>query len=249
MQHKFTRTELIIGPQGLAKLTAAKVIVFGVGGVGSFVVEALARAGIGELILVDYDDICLTNINRQLHALHSTVGQAKVEVMRQRLHDINPDLKVTAIKEFYGPEQADRLLTSDLTYVVDAIDSVSSKVSLVVECKARGIPIIASMGAGNKLHPIAFRVADIADTTICPLAKAVRKLLRKQGIERGLKVVYSTEPPITPCEVEFDCKTDCVCPNQDGHCAKKRQIPGSISFVPSVVGLIIAGEVVNDILA
>lgn len=249
MQHKFSRTELIIGPEGLAKLAAAKVAVFGVGGVGSYTVEALARAGVGELVLIDYDEICLTNINRQLHALHSTVGEAKVEAMRKRILDINPKIKITAYKEFYNEENADRLLAPDLSYVVDAIDTVSSKVNLVVECNRRQIPIVCSMGAGNKLDPTRFQVADISQTQICPLAKAMRKLLRKQGIEKGVKVVYSPEPPLTPNRADVDCKVNCICPNRDGHCTKKKQIPGSISFVPSVVGLIIAGVVVNDILA
>lgn len=248
MQHKFSRTELIIGAGGLGKLSHSKVIVFGVGGVGSYTVEALARAGIGELVMVDYDDICLTNVNRQLHALHSTVGEAKVEVMKKRVLDINPGIKVSAAKEFFAQESADKFLTPDVTYVVDAIDTVSSKISLVVECKRRGIPIICSMGAGNKLDPGAFKVADIAETQICPLAKAMRKMLRKQGIERGVKVVYSPEVPLEPDKAFVDCKVNCICPNQDGHCTKKRKIPGSISFVPSVVGLIMAGVVVNDIL-
>ncbi|HEX3016170.1 MAG TPA: tRNA threonylcarbamoyladenosine dehydratase [Desulfobacteria bacterium] len=248
MQHKFSRTELIIGAQGLEKLANSKVVVFGVGGVGSYTIEALVRAGIGELVMVDYDEICLTNVNRQLHALHSTVGKTKVEVMKERALDINPGLKVSAVKEFYTSEAADKFLTPDVTYVVDAIDTVKSKISLVLECKRRDIPIICSMGAGNKLNPTAFKVADISETRICPLAKAMRKLLRKQGIERGVKVVYSAETPLTPNLAEFDCKVNCICPNKNGHCTKKRQIPGSISFVPSVVGLIIAGEVVNDIL-
>jgi len=248
MQHKFSRTELIIGSQGLKKLAGSKVIVFGVGGVGSFTVEALARAGVGELVLVDYDDICLTNLNRQLHALHSTIGETKVEVMKKRILDINPDIKATAVKEFYTKENADQFLTPDASYVVDAIDTVAGKISLITECKQRKIPVISSMGAGNKLDPTAFKVADISETRICPLAKAVRKLLRKQGIEKGVKVVYSPETPLEPKLAHVDCKTNCICPNQDGHCTKKRQIPGSISFVPSVVGLIIAGVVVNDLL-
>ncbi len=249
MQHKFSRTELIIGASGLEKLAQAKVVVFGVGGVGSFTVEALARAGVGELVMVDYDEICLTNVNRQLHALHSTVGEVKVEAMKKRVLDINPEIKVSALREFYSQDKADDFLTPDVSYVVDAIDTVKSKISLITECKKRDIPIISSMGAGNKLNPTAFKVADIAETTICPLAKAVRKLLRKQGIERGVKVVYSAEEPLEPNQAYVDCKVNCICPNRDGHCTKKRQIPGSISFVPSIVGLIIAGEVVNDILA
>jgi len=249
MQHKFSRTEMIIGSEGLELLASSKVVVFGVGGVGSYTIEGLARAGVGELVMVDYDDICLTNVNRQLHALHSTVGHSKVEAMKARVLDINPGIKVQAVKEFYSAENADSFLTPDVTYVVDAIDTVSGKVSLVVECRKRGIPIICCMGAGNKLDPSAFRVADLSETQVCPLAKAMRKLLRKQGIERGVKVVYSPEVPLEPDKAFVDCKVNCICPNQDGHCTKKRKIPGSISFVPSVAGLILAGVVVNDILA
>lgn len=248
MQHKFSRTEILIGKEGLEKLKNSTVMVFGVGGVGSFTVEALARAGVGHLILVDYDDICLTNINRQLHALHSTIGEAKVDVMKNRIKEINPEAEVEALKEFYSAEGADRLLGRQIDYVVDAIDTVSSKVSLVKECLTRGIPLISSMGAGNRITAENYKVTDISKTSGDPLAKAMRKLLRKEGITKGVKVVYSPDLPLTPLPTEADCRNNCICPGEDAHCALKRQIPGSISFVPSVVGLLLAGEVVRDLL-
>ena len=248
MQHEFSRTELLIGSSGLEKLRQSTVMIFGIGGVGSFTVEALARAAVGHLILVDFDDICLTNINRQLHALQSTVGEAKAEVMKRRILEINPEAKVEVIKEFYSEADADRMLGRKLDYVIDAIDTVSSKVSLVKECLSRKIPIISSMGAGNRLTAENYRVTDISKTSGDPLAKAVRKLLRKEGITKGLKVVSTPDLPLTPLSSEDDCSTNCICPSGDAHCAKKRQIPGSISFVTSVVGLLIAGEVVRDLL-
>lgn len=248
MQHEFSRTELLIGNNGLEKLRQSSVMIFGVGGVGSFTVEALARAGVGHLILVDFDDICLTNINRQLHALRSTVGEAKVEVMKRRIQEINPNAQVETIKEFYSPADAMRFFDRKLDYVVDAIDTVSSKVSLVKECLLRKIPFISSMGAGNRLTAENYRVADLSKTSGDPLAKAMRKLLRKEGITKGIKVVFSPDLPLTPLSSAADCQTDCICPSGDAHCAEKRQIPGSISFVPSVVGLLIAGEVVRDLI-
>ncbi|HBW38869.1 ThiF family adenylyltransferase [Desulfosporosinus sp. BICA1-9] len=248
MQHKFSRTELLIGNNGLEKLVQSTVMIFGIGGVGSFTVEALARAGIGHLILVDHDDICLTNINRQLHALHSTVGMAKVEVMKRRILEINPKANVETIKTFYTATDADHFLDRKLDYVVDAIDTVSSKVNLAKECLLRKIPFISSMGAGNRLTAENYKVTDISKTSGDPLAKAMRKLLRKEGISKGIKVVYSPDLPLNPITADADCKTNCICPSGDAHCAIKRQIPGSISFVPSVVGLLIAGEVIRDLL-
>ncbi|MHB8073922.1 tRNA threonylcarbamoyladenosine dehydratase [Desulfosporosinus fructosivorans] len=248
MQHEFSRTELLIGSSGLEKLRKSTIMILGIGGVGSYAVEALARAAVGHLILVDYDDICLTNINRQLHALHSTVGEAKVEVMKRRILEINPEANVETIKEFYSDKDADRMLGRKLDYVVDAIDTVSSKVSLVKECLHRKIPLISSMGAGNRLTAANYKVTDISKTSGDPLAKAVRKLLRKEGITKGLKVVSTTDLPLTPISSQADCTNNCICPSGDAHCAEKRQIPGSISFVTSVVGLLIAGEVVRDLL-
>jgi|SRR5680860_321853 len=248
MQHEFSRTELLIGNNGLEKLRKSTVMIFGIGGVGSFTVEALARAAVSHLILVDYDEICLTNVNRQLHALHSTVGEAKVEIMKRRILEINPEAKVEVIKEFYSAADADRLLGRRLDYVIDAIDTVSSKVSLAKECLLRKIPLISSMGTGNRLTAENYRVTDISKTSGDPLAKAVRKLLRKEGITKGLKVVSTPDLPLTPLASEDDCRNNCICPSGDAHCAQKRQIPGSISFVPPVVGLLIAGEVVRDLL-
>ena len=236
--HRFSRTELLLGLQGLEHLSAAVVAVFGVGGVGSFVVEALARAGVGHLVLVDNDEISLTNINRQLHSLSSTVGQMKTEVMRQRIMDINPAAKVTVINDFYLPDNADRFFISHYDYVVDAIDTVAGKVSLAVECQRRQIPLIASMGAGNKVDPTRFAITDIYKTSVDPLARVMRKKLKEQGV-RKLKVVYSTEVP-----------RQVILP-ESGAMEKKgtagRTAPGSISFVPSVAGLIIASEVVKDL--
>lgn len=248
MQHQFSRTELLIGQEGLEKLNKSKVYIFGLGGVGSFTAEALARAGIGSFKLIDFDEICLTNINRQLHALHSTVGKSKVEVMKQRLLDIHPKARVEIFKSFYSQEDADFFLADKPDYVVDAIDTVKSKVSLAKECHRREIPFISCMGAGNRLDALSFKVADISRTSGCPLAKAVRKLLKQEGITQGFKAVFSPEPAIKPLEQESSCATECICPSGDAHCSKKRQIPGSISFVPSVAGLLMAGEVVKDIL-
>lgn len=236
--HRFSRTELILGPQGLEHLSAATVAVFGVGGVGSFAVEALARAGVGHLVLVDNDAISLTNINRQLHSLSSTVGQMKTEVMRQRIMDINPAANVTVINDFYLPDNADRFFISHYDYVVDAIDTVAGKVSLAVECQRRHIPLIASMGAGNKVDPTRFAITDIYKTSVDPLARVMRKKLKEQGIKK-LKVVYSTEEP-----------RQIILP-ENGEAEKKgsagRTAPGSISFVPSVAGLVLASEVVKDL--
>lgn len=248
MQHKFSRTEILIGAEGLDRLKQSHVMVFGVGGVGSYTVEALARAGVGSLTLVDYDEICLTNINRQIHALYSTVGQAKVEVMKERISQINPQAKVDARKEFYTEALAEQFLGEKPDYLVDAIDTVSGKVSLAEECLKREIPFISSMGAGNRMSANNYTITDISKTSGDPLAKAMRKLLRKDGITHGIKVVYSPDLPQAPLPVESDCRNNCICPGGDAHCALKRQIPGSISFVPPVVGLLIAGEVVRDLL-
>ncbi|MZP44389.1 tRNA threonylcarbamoyladenosine dehydratase [Heliobacterium gestii] len=235
---------------GIEHLAGAAVAVFGVGGVGSFTVEALARSGVGHLVLVDHDEICLTNVNRQLHALHSTVGRPKVEVMAERVRDINPRAKVTCHRRFYGVEAGEEIITADLDYVVDAIDTVKGKLTIIEKAKAAGVPVISALGAGNKLDPTRFQVADIYETSIDPLAKVMRKELRKRGID-GLKVVYSTEPP-RPLKGEAGCAENCICPHPEGpygaSCKQKRQIPGSISFVPSVSGLILASVVVRDLL-
>ncbi|KAB3527661.1 tRNA threonylcarbamoyladenosine dehydratase [Alkaliphilus serpentinus] len=245
--HAFSRSEILIGTEGLNKLKDSKIAIFGIGGVGTFVAEALARTAVGKFILVDDDDICLTNINRQIHAARSTIGKAKVEVMKDRILDINPKAEVITYKELYNSESAERLLSNDYDYVVDAIDMVTAKLDLAERCSKRGIPIISSMGAGNKLDPTRFEVTDIYKTSICPLAKVMRKELRKRGVDR-LKVVYSQEEPLTPLKIDSDCKTDCICPNKDRTCTVRHQIPGSVAFVPSAVGLIIASVVVRDLL-
>ncbi|WIF94213.1 tRNA threonylcarbamoyladenosine dehydratase [Caminicella sporogenes] len=236
--HSFSRTELLIGRKGLEKLSKKKVAVFGIGGVGTFVVEGLARTGVGNFVLIDDDDICLTNINRQIHALRSTVGKPKVEVMKNRILDINPKANVVTYKMLYNAENANKLLDDSYDYVVDAIDMVSSKLDLVEKCYKRNISIISSMGAGNKLDPTKFEVADVYKTSMCPLAKVMRKELKKRGVKR-LKVVYSKEKPIKPVYVNN---------NDNETFIRKKQVPGSIAFVPSVAGLIIASEVIKDLL-
>ena len=249
MLNQFSRTELLVGAAALDKLARSKVAIFGIGGVGSFVAEGLARSGLGHFVLVDDDCICLTNINRQLHATMKTVGRPKVEVMRERILDINPQAEVVAFQRFYLPDTAEELLDDDYDYIVDAIDTVTGKIDLIMQAKTRNIPVISCMGAGNKLDPTRFEVADISKTSVCPLAKVMRQELRKRGVT-SLKVVYSREMPRTPQPSAEDCLTACVCPEGSVRtCAVRRQIPGSISFVPSVAGLIIAGEVVKDLIA
>ncbi len=248
MQNQFSRSELLIGQEGLAKLKNSKVAIFGLGGVGSYTAEALARMGVGSFKLIDFDEICITNINRQLHALHSTVGQPKVQAMKQRIQDINPEALVETHISFYTEKDAEFFLADKPDYVVDAIDIVKSKVSLAKECAVRKLPFVSCMGAGNRLDASSFKIADISQTTGCPLAKAVRKLLKKEGITEGFKVLFSPEPVVKPLEQRVSYATNCICPGGDAHCSKKRQIPGSVSFVPSVAGLLIAGEVVRDII-
>ena len=238
--NEFSRTELLIGEEGMQKLKHAKVAVFGVGGVGGYVVEALARSGVGTLELIDNDKVSLTNINRQIIATHSTIGQYKVDVAKKRVHDINPAAVVNTYQTFFMPETASDFNFYDYDYVVDAIDTVTGKIELVMQADRTHTPIISSMGAGNKLDAAAFQVADIYATSVCPLAKVMRRELKKRGIQK-LKVVYSQEKPITP-----QSGTDAIIENDTG--VTKRQTPGSVSFVPSVAGLIIAGEVVKDII-
>ncbi len=250
MLHAFSRTELLIGSEALKKLRESKVAIFGIGGVGTFAVEALVRAGVGKFILVDDDCICLTNLNRQLHATRKTIGRVKVEVMKERILDINPDAIVQVFKEFYLPGAEGAMLPDDLDYVIDAIDTVTAKIGLIDYSKKHNIPIISSMGTGNKLDPTRLEVADISKTSVCPLAKVMRKELRDRGI-KNVKVVYSKEEPTKPRESEDNsCAIGCVCPEGTTRkCTTRNQIPGSISFVPSVAGLIIAGEVIKDIIA
>ena len=249
MLNQFSRTELLLGEEGIACLQQARVAVFGIGGVGSFTAEALVRSGLGAIDLIDDDKVCLTNLNRQLCATRSTIGQMKVEAMKARLLDINPDLKVVTHALFFMPENAATLDFSQYSYVVDAIDTVTAKIALVECSHAAHVPVISCMGAGNKLDPTRFEVADISETSVCPLAKVMRKEMRVRGIP-SLKVVYSKELPITPKEsVHNSCKVNCVCPaGTVRKCTVRHQVPGSLSFVPSVAGLIIAGEVVKDLV-
>ena len=249
MLSQFSRTELLIGKEGVEKLNKAKVAIFGLGGVGSFVVEGLVRAGVQNFVLVDDDKICLTNLNRQIIATRKTVGKYKVEVARDRILEINPNANVEIFQEFYMPGSNSNILTEDLTYVVDCIDTVTAKIELVVNCKKLGIPIISAMGTGNKLDPSGFEITDIYKTSICPLAKVMRKELRKRNIE-NLKVIYSKEEPIKPDDnSESSCKKNCICPPGTARkCTIRNQVPGSISFVPSVAGLMIAGEIVREII-
>ena len=250
MLNQFSRTELLFGKEAMEKLADSRVAVFGIGGVGGYTVEALVRSGVGAIDLIDDDKVCLTNLNRQIIATRSTVGKYKVEVMRDRILDINPDCKVEVHKCFYLPETKDEFEFSSYSYVVDAVDTVTAKIALVMQAQETGTPIISSMGAGNKLDPTQFHVADIYKTTMCPLAKVMRRELKKRGVKK-LKVVYSTESPVKPLEnMENSCKTGCVCPPGTTHkCTDRRAIPGSISFVPSVAGLILAGEVIKDLIA
>lgn len=248
VQHSLSRTELLIGKEGLDKLRNSRVIVFGVGGVGSFTVEALARAGVGEITLIDDDTVCLTNLNRQIHATYKTISQPKVDVMKERILSINRKCNVITHRVFVTPDNIEEIVPKDIDYVVDAIDTVSAKLALAEYCYKNGIRIMSSMGTGNKLDPTQFKVTDVFKTKVCPLAKVMRYELRKRGVEK-LKVVYSEEVPRKPKADEVvTCKTGCVCTGGTKKCAAKRQIPGSISFVPPVAGMIIAGEVVRDIL-
>ena len=249
MLNQFSRTELLIGKEGIENLQNAKVAIFGLGGVGSFVMEGLVRAGVGNFVLVDDDKICLTNLNRQIIATRKTIGKYKVEVAKERILEINPNANVETFQEFYMPGSESNILTSDLTYVVDCIDTVTAKIELVQNCKNLGIPIISAMGTGNKLDPSRFEITDIYKTSICPLAKVMRKELRKRNID-SLKVIYSKEEPIKPDDnSESSCKTNCICPPGTARkCTMRNQVPGSISFVPSVAGLMIAGEIVREIV-
>ena len=248
MLNQFSRTQLLLGEDAMKKLADMRVAVFGIGGVGGYVCEALVRSGIGHFDLIDDDKVCLTNINRQIIATRKTIGKYKVDVMKERMLDINPEVEVTVHKCFFLPENADEFPFEEYDYVVDAVDTVTAKIALVMKCKELDIPIISSMGAGNKLDASAFRVTDIYKTKVCPLAKVMRRELKKRGVKK-LKVVYSEEKPTRPIEdMSISCRTDCICPPGAEHkCTERRDIPGSIAFVPSVAGLILAGEVVKDL--
>ncbi len=248
MLTQFSRTELLFGKEAMEKLAHSRVAVFGIGGVGGYVCEALVRSGVGAFDLIDDDKVCLTNLNRQIIATRSTVGKYKTDVMMERMKDINPDVEVQVHKCFFLPENADSFPFADYDYVVDAVDTVTAKISLVMKAQEAGVPIISSMGAGNKLDASAFRVADIYKTKVCPLAKVMRRELKKRGVKK-LKVVYSEEQPTRPLEdMGISCRTNCICPPGAKHkCTERRDIPGSTAFVPSVAGLIIAGEVIKDL--
>ena len=245
----FSRTELIVGKKNMDIFAGARVAIFGIGGVGGYTVEALARSGVGTLDLIDDDKVCLTNINRQIIATRKTVGKYKVDVAEERIHEINPKCVVNKHQCFYTPDTADQFDFSQYDYVVDAVDTVTAKIDLVMKCQAAGVPIISSMGAGNKMDPTGFKVADIYKTRVCPLAKVMRRELKKRGVKK-LKVVYSEEQPVTPIEdMAISCRAHCICPpGTVRHCTDRRSIPGSNAFVPSVVGLIIAGEIIKDLM-
>ena len=233
MEEKFSRTKMLIGNDGLEKLKDSKVAVFGLGGVGSFVCEGLARSGVGNFVLVDFDKVDESNINRQLIATVKTIGMHKVDLMRERILEINPEAKVEVHREFYMADSTSDIITEDLSYAVDCVDTIMAKIAVICKCDEIGVPVISSMGTGNKLDPTMFEVADIYETSVCPLARIMKKDLRKRNIEK-LKVVYSKEHPINTNDCEI---------NQD----RKFKVKGSVSFVPSVAGLIIAGEVIKDI--
>ncbi len=248
MLNQFSRTQLMFGKDGMNHLQNARVAVFGIGGVGGYTAEALARGGVGSLDLIDDDKVCLTNINRQIIATRKTVGKYKVDVMKERILEINPNAAVTTHQCFYSPETADQFDFSDYDYIVDAIDTVSAKIEMVMRAQEKDIPIISCMGAGNKVDPTQFEVTDIYKTSVCPLAKVMRRELKLRGVKK-LKVVYSRELPKKPAEdMAVSCRTGCICPpGTTRKCTVRRQIPGSNSFVPAAAGLILAGEVIKDI--
>lgn len=249
MLNQFSRTELLFGKEAMDKLQNSRVAVFGIGGVGGYVCEALVRSGVYHFDLIDDDQVCLTNLNRQIIATRKTVGQYKVDVMRERILEINPDADVSVHKCFFLPENADEFPFEEYDYVVDAVDTVTAKIELVMKAQEKGVPIISSMGAGNKLDPSAFKVADIYKTRVDPLARVMRREMKKRGVKK-LKVVYSEEDPKRPIEdMAVSCRNHCICPPGAQHkCTERRDIPGSTAFVPSVAGLIIAGEVIKDLI-
>lgn len=248
MLDQFSRTQLLLGNEGMDRLKGARVAVFGIGGVGGYAVEALVRSGIAAFDLIDDDKVCLTNLNRQIIATRKTVGQYKVDVMRDRILEINPKAQVEIHKCFYLPETASEFDFSSYSYIIDAVDTVTAKLELIMRAREAGVPIISCMGAGNKLDPTQFEVTDIYKTEICPLARVMRRELKKRGVEK-LKVVYSKEKPTRPLEdMSLSCRKNCICPpGAERKCTDRRDIPGSVAFVPSVAGLIIAGEVIKDI--
>jgi tRNA A37 threonylcarbamoyladenosine dehydratase len=249
MLNQFSRTQLLLGKEAMEKLAGSRVIVFGIGGVGGYTVEALVRSGVGWIDLVDDDKVCLTNLNRQIIATRKTVGKYKADVMKERALEINPNCQIEVHKCFFLPETQDQFNFKDYDYVVDAVDTVTAKIQLVMQAQEAGTPIISSMGAGNKMNPADFEVADIYKTSVCPLAKVMRRELKKRGVKK-LKVVYSKEKPLEPIEdMAISCRAHCICPPGAKHkCTERRAIPGSNAFVPSTVGLIIASEVIKDLI-
>ena len=247
---QFARTQLLLGEKAMEKLKNSRVAVFGVGGVGGYSVEALARSGVGAIDIIDDDKVCLTNINRQIIADTKSIGKYKVDVAKERILSINPKCKVTTYRCFYLPDNASEFDFSNYDYVIDAVDTVTAKINLVMQANESNVKIISSMGAGNKLDPTAFMVSDIYKTSVCPLAKVMRRELKKRNIKK-LKVVYSKEEALVPEKDEsISCSSHCVCPpGTERKCTDRRAIPGSVAFVPSVVGLIIAGEVIKDLIA
>lgn len=248
MLNEFSRTQLLYGEDNMKRLANSKVAVFGIGGVGGYVVEALVRSGVGSFVLVDDDKVCLTNINRQIIATRKTIGKYKTEVMKERILDINPKANVEIRNCFFLPENADEFNFEEYDYVIDAVDTVTAKIEIIMKAQEAGVPVMSSMGAGNKKDPTKFQVADIYKTTMCPLAKVMRRELKKRGVKK-LKVVFSTEQSTRPLEdMNISCRENCICPpGAERKCTDRRDIPGSTAFVPSVAGLIIAGEVINDL--
>ena len=248
MLNQFSRTQLLLGPEAMNSLYNKKVAVFGIGGVGGYVCEALVRSGVGSFDLIDDDKVCLTNLNRQIIATRKTVGKYKAEVMKERMLEINPDTNIEIHKCFFLPENADEFPFEEYDYIVDAVDTVTAKIELIMRAQKENVPIISAMGAGNKLDAGRFKVADIYDTRVCPLARVMRRELKKRNVKH-LKVVYSDEQPIRPLEdMSISCRTHCICPPGAQHkCTERRDIPGSTAFVPAVAGLLIAGEIVKDL--
>lgn len=249
MQDQFSRTKMLLGDNGMTALKNAKVAVFGIGGVGGFAAEGLARSGVFNISLFDDDSICLTNVNRQVIATSRNVGKDKVEVMKLRIKEINPRSNVDANIMFYGNNTKQSIDMAGYDYVIDAVDTVSSKITIVQEAISASVPVISCMGTGNKLNPTQLKVGDIFKTSVCPLARVMRKELKQRRIQK-LKVVYSEEAPLTPDDHggELNCKFNCICPpGAAAHCVKRRQVPGSVAFVPSVAGMILASEVIKDI--
>ena len=248
MLNQFSRTELLFGKEAMDSLFHARIAVFGIGGVGGYVCEALIRSGVQSFDLIDDDKVCLTNLNRQIIATRKTIGKYKADMMKERMLDINPQAVIRVHKCFFLPENADQFPFHEYDYIVDAVDTVTAKIALIIKAQEMNIPVISAMGAGNKQNPGRLQVADIYDTKVCPLARVMRRELKKRGVKK-LKVVYSDEPPIKPVEdMSISCRTNCICPPGAQHkCTERRDIPGNAAFVPAAAGLMMAGEIVRDL--